>query len=128
MGLCRTGAVPHERVGGLELPFPLLRTEQAGRRVADGRELTDGAQNQVDCRIRGKLTTRLGCRIAADRAIKAEVACCQYLFAAVAADVVDAAPSPAVHRSIVATADIDPREGDEAVGAGECRAGIIGYR
>ena len=30
MGLRRISAVPHERVGRLELLFPLLRTEQAG--------------------------------------------------------------------------------------------------
>ena len=53
----------------------------------------------------------------------------QYLFAAVAADVVDAAPPPAAgHGPIVPTPDVYPWEGDEAVGAGKCRARIIGDR
>ena len=127
MGLRRIGAVPDERQSAVSsCLFPLLRTEQAGRRIADGRQLTDGAQDQVDRRVGGKLTTRQGCRIAADRAIEAEVACRQDLFAAVAADVVDAAPSPAVRPVDRGDGRFDPREGDEAVGAGERRAGIIG--
>src|SRR5204862_6760394 len=59
------------------------------------------------------------------RAVETEVARREDLLARVPADIVDSAPTPAVHRPAVVTADIHPWEGGEAARAGHRRSGVV---